>query len=123
MRVLVAANVAPFLPGGADDHIEGLVAALRDSGHDVVSLRFPFRFSPPDVIESLMQFCEDYDVNAPNGVRIDRLISLQFPAYGLLHDNHSVWIMHQHRAAYELYDDANATVAERRLRQRIRVGR
>ena len=66
-----------------------------------------------------MDFCQDYDINAPNGARIDRLISLQFPVYGLVHDEHRVWIMHQHRAAYELYDEASATDAERRLRERI----
>ncbi len=119
MKVLVAANIAPFLPGGADYHIEGLVRALGERGHDVVCLRFPFRFSPSSSIDSLMRFCEDYDVNAPNGVHIDRLISLQFPAYGLLHDDHRVWVMHQHRAAYELYDEANAGEGERQLRERI----
>ena len=118
---MVAANIAPFLRGGADDHIEGLVAALRGHGHEVVCLRFPFRFSPTSAIESLMAFCEDYDINAPNGVRIERLISLQFPAYGLLHDDHRVWLMHQHRAAYELYDAADATDAERQLRERIQA--
>ena len=121
MRILLAANIAPFLAGGADYHISGLTEALRDSGHDVVCLRFPFQFSPPAAIESLMDFCEDYDINAPNGVSIDCLLSLQFPAYGLRHDNHRVWIMHQHRAAYELYDDVTASESERRLMQRVRA--
>lgn len=121
MKILVAANVAPFMPGGADYHIEGLAEALRRAGHEVLTLRLPFRFSPPAAIASLMDFCGDYDVNAPNGVRIDRLISLQFPAYGLLHDHHRVWVMHQHRAAYELYDEAAASPEERALRERIRA--
>jgi glycosyltransferase involved in cell wall biosynthesis len=117
--VLVAANITPFLAGGADQHIEGLEGSLRRHGHEVVSLRFPFTFSPPTAIAALMDFCDGLDVNAPNGQRVDRLISLQFPAYGLLHDDHRVWIMHQHRAVYELYDDAAAGEEERRLRRRI----
>lgn len=119
MKVLVTANVSPFMPGGADHHIEGLTAALQRQRHEVVCLRFPFRFSPPAVISSLVEFCDGYDLNAPNGVRIDKVISLQFPGYGVRHDDHVVWLMHQHRAAYELYDDANASPEERLLRDRI----
>jgi glycosyltransferase involved in cell wall biosynthesis len=119
VKILVAANLVPFLGGGADYHIDGLSAALRQSGHEVVCLRFPFKFGPPAEIGKLMDCCEDYDLNRPNGVRVDCLISLQFPAYGVLHDNHRVWVMHQHRAAYELYDDAAATAEERALRARI----
>lgn len=121
MRILVAANIAPFLAGGADYHINGLTEALHRGGHDVVCLRFPFQFSPPAAIESLMGFCEGYDISAPNGVSIDCLLSLQFPAYGLWHPNHRVWIMHQHRAAYDLYDDAATSEPERQLMQRVRA--
>ncbi|WP_133512091.1 glycosyltransferase family 4 protein [Candidatus Thiosymbion oneisti] len=121
MKILVTANIVPFMPGGADYHIEGLTAALRRHGHDVVCLRFPFRFSPPAAISTLMDFCADYDLREPNGVRIDKVISLQFPGYGVLHDDHVLWLMHQHRAAYELYDETRATPDERRLRDRIRV--
>lgn len=119
MRVAVAANIAPFLTGGADYHIEGLIAALRHHGHEVIGLRLPFCFSPPAAIESLMTFCDGYDLSSPNGVRIDRLISLQFPVYGLRHDDHRVWLMHQHRAAYELFDASTASPEEMQLRERI----
>jgi glycosyltransferase involved in cell wall biosynthesis len=121
VRVLVAACIAPFLPGGADYHIEGLVGALRQAGHEVVCLRLPFKFSPPSAIASLLGFCEGYDVSAPNGVSVDLLISLQFPAYGLTHPRHRLWLMHQHRAAYELYDEATATAAERELAVTVRA--
>lgn len=113
------ATVVPFMRGGADYHIEGLSAALERRGHEVVCLRLPFKFTPLGDIAALMDLCEDYDLNQPNGVRVDCLISLQFPAYGVQHDNHRVWIMHQHRAAYELYDPATAGADEEALRARI----
>jgi len=81
----------------------------------------PFKFSPPSAIASLLGFCEGYDVSAPNGVSVDLLISLQFPAYGLTHPRHRLWLMHQHRAAYELYDEATATAAERELAVTVRA--
>lgn len=103
MRVLVAANAVPFAAGGGEAHVEGLISNLRRHGHHVDCLRFPFNFRPYGGIERLMQFCEAQDFNAPDGLRVDRLISLQFPAYGVQHDAHVTWIMHQHRMVYELY--------------------
>lgn len=119
MRVLVTANITPFLHGGADYHIEGLTAALQAQGHEALCLRFPFNYHRPQDIGALMDFCDGLDLNRPNGQQVDALISLQFPGYGVLHDNHRVWIMHQHRGAYELYDPATSSAEDDALRARI----
>ncbi len=105
MKIIVTANSVPFMPGGADYHINGLVSQLQHYGHEVELLRFPFRFSPEAEVQRLMGFCEGTDLNMPNGVPVDKVISLQFPAYGVQHADHRVWIMHQHRAVYDLYAD------------------
>ena len=97
------------MPGGADYHIAGVVRELKRAGHDVEAIRFPFRFSPESDIEKLMAYTETLDLNRMNGIEIDRVISLQFPAYGVQHDQHVVWIMHQHRAVYELYEQQVVT--------------
>ncbi len=104
MKILVAANKVPFMPGGADYHINGLVSALQAFGHEVELLQLPFRFSPESEVQRAMDNARGSDVNRPNGVSVDALISLQFPAYGMQHDNHRAWVMHQHRAVYELYE-------------------
>ncbi|MEF3193297.1 MAG: glycosyltransferase family 4 protein [Halothiobacillaceae bacterium] len=119
MKILVTANLAPFMTGGAEAHVAGLTHALRAQGHSVEVLRLPFTFNPESSIERLMQFADELDMNCPNGQRIDRVISLQFPGYGIHHDHHIVWLMHQHRAVYELYDPATATPELARLRQSI----
>ncbi|CAM3442962.1 glycosyltransferase family 4 protein [Halomonas lysinitropha] len=119
MKILVTANHVPFLHGGADHHIHGLVAALREHGHDTELLRLPFRFQPEADVERLMSYCETLDMTRPNGQAVDRLISLQFPGYGIHHPAHTVWVMHQHRAVYELFDDHQATPALRQLRQAV----
>jgi hypothetical protein len=64
-----------------------------------------------------MAFCDGYDLSAPNGQRVDRVLSLQFPGYGMRHPQHVVWLMHQHRAVYELFDPREATPALHRLRK------
>ena len=119
MRILVTATHAPFLYGGGERHMQNLCAALRSAGHEVELLRLPFKYSPESDIERVMSFCDGYDVSAPNGQHIDRVISLQFPGYGMRHPHHVVWLMHQHRAVYELFDESKATPERRQLRHQI----
>lgn len=119
MRILVTASHAPFLHGGGERHVANLCAALRAGDHQVELLRVPFKFFPEADIERAMAFCDGYDLAAPNGQQVDRVISLQFPGYGMHHPQHVVWLMHQHRAVYELYDAQEATPALAQLRPRI----
>lgn len=119
MRLLVTASVAPFFRGGAEHHVAGTVRALRDAGHEVELVRFPFTFDPPESIERLMAFVGGLEFTAPNGIAVDRVISLQFPGYGVRHPDHVVWLMHQHRAVYELYPERDAPADLARLRDRV----
>lgn len=119
MRILLTSSQAPFLRGGAEMHADNLEAALQRAGHAVERIRLPFKFSPEADIERLMAFCEGLDLGAPNGQSVDRLISLQFPGYGLAHPHHTAWVLHQHRAVYELFDAAKASPALQRLRTQV----
>lgn len=121
MRVLLTSSQAPFLRGGAELHADNLALALRRAGHEVERVQLPFKFSPEADIERLMAFCEGLDLSSPNGQSVDRLISLQFPGYGLAHPNHVAWVLHQHRAVYELYDAATASPALQRLRPAVQA--
>lgn len=119
MRIIVTASQAPFILGGGERHVQNLCSALRAAGHEVELLRLPFKFSPEADISRLMAFCDGYDLAAPNGQQVDRVISLQFPGWGMQHPRHVAWLMHQHRAAYELFDAATASPAQARLREEI----
>lgn len=119
MRVIVSASQAPFLNGGGEAHIQSLIAALRAAGHTVSLAPVPFKFSPPADVERAMRFCDGLDLSAPNGQAVDRLISLQFPGYGMRHPRHVLWLMHQYRAVYELYDARTADADTRRLREAV----
>ena len=103
MNIIVTANLTPFIQGGADYHIKGLIDALRDHGHRVESVRLPFNAQSYSAIEDLMEYCRRLNFSQSNNISIDKVISLQFPGYGIQHHDHVVWIMHQHRAVYELY--------------------
>jgi glycosyltransferase involved in cell wall biosynthesis len=119
LKILVTANLVPFMPGGATYHIAGVVNALQKAGHDVELLRLPFRFSPERDIVQAMAHASSLNVVQPNGVTIDQVISLQFPGYGIAHPNHRAWVMHQHRAVYELFDPAQASPELTDLREQI----
>lgn len=119
MNIIVTACHVPFIFGGATHQVNGLVSALRGGGHNVELMRFPFQFQPETAIHNLMSFCEGLDLAMPNGQRVDRVISLQFPGYGVQHPHHIVWVMHQHRAVYELFDEASATPEQARLREAV----
>ena len=44
------------------------------------------------------------DLSEVNGEKIDLVIGTKFPSYGVQHDNKVVWLIHQYRQAYDLFD-------------------
>ncbi len=119
MKILVAANHTPFIYGGADYHMQGLMRALREAGHAVELLRLPFKFGPTSDVLQSMQYAAALDLTRPNEIPIDRIISLQFPTWGIQHPDHISWVMHQHRVVYDLYKEAEATDDLRMLKTAI----
>ena len=105
MRILIATTHVPFVYGGAEAHAEGLQTALQAAGHEAEIIAVPFKWYPPAKILDHLLACRLLDVSEYNGVPIDRVIGLKFPAYLIPHPNKVAWILHQHRTAYELWDN------------------
>ena len=104
MRVLVATTQVPFVRGGAEILADGLCDALRRAGHEAEIVRFPFKWYPPGVIAAQVLATRLMDLSAFSGTGIDILIGLEFPAYCIPHPRRRHWLVHQHRAAYDLWD-------------------
>ncbi len=119
MRILISSIQVPFVRGGAQIHIASLKTALEKHGHEVEVMSFPFKFFPEHYLENLMHYCADQDFNVFDGYRIDKVISLQFPAYYVQHHNKSIWVMHQYRMVYDLYHIMNKTEKLQKLRDEI----
>lgn len=119
MRVAVATVQVPFIAGGAELHAQGLVAALRTAGHHTDLITLPFRFFPDVEVERAMRAWEEEDFTRLNLYEPDAVICLKFPTYGLRHPRKVVWLLHQHRNAYELAD-ANASPSARACAEKIR---
>ena len=100
MRVLVLNNAAPFIRGGAEELADQLVARLNaTSGIEAELLRVPFRSEPADrIVEQILlsQSLRLYNV--------DRVIGLKFPTYLIPHPTKILWLLHQFRQAYDLYE-------------------
>ena len=112
MRILITTTQLPFVWGGAEFHAEGLAGALNAAGHQVDIARIPYNTRTPEQIKSATEFCLGLNVNHCSRTRVDRVIGLKFPAYLVPHDEKILWILHQHRKLYDLWDRFAARLEE-----------
>jgi glycosyltransferase involved in cell wall biosynthesis len=104
VRVVIATVQVPFVRGGAEILAEGLRDALRAAGHTAEIVAVPFKWYPPERIMDHMLACRLLDLTESTGVPVDCVIGLKFPAYLVSHPNKVLWLLHQHRTAYDLWD-------------------
>lgn len=103
MKVAILTVQVPFISGGAEIHAEELKSQLILRGCDSEIVALPFKWYPPETVLDQMMVARLVDLSEVNGEKIDRLITLKFPAYFAPHDNKVAWVLHQYRQAYELY--------------------
>jgi glycosyltransferase involved in cell wall biosynthesis len=120
MRVAVLNTQVPFVRGGAEQLADGLVAALRAAEHEVDYMRLPFRWYPDERILDHMLAAHLLRLPAA-----DLVIGLKFPAYHVPHPNKLLWVLHQHRQAYDLWgtpwQGISASAEGRAVRDAIRA--
>jgi glycosyltransferase involved in cell wall biosynthesis len=107
VKIAVLNNSAPFLRGGAEYLADSLVSELGRRGHEVELVKVPLRWSSPRVVAESMI--------AAASIRIpeaDRIIALKFPAYLVPHPDKVVWLLHQFRQAYDLWDTAGSNLSQ-----------
>jgi glycosyltransferase involved in cell wall biosynthesis len=122
-RILVADAHVPFVTGGAELHVRALIDVLRRRGHDVDLVALPFRSQPKDELLAQAAAWRLLDLSSSNGQPVDLLIATRFPTYFARHPRKVAWVIHQHRAAYELcgtpYSDFEHTEADVGLRRKL----
>lgn len=99
MKVLVVNNMAPFVWGGAEELAVNLQKNLIAAGHQSEVLRIPFKWEPATRIASQMLMVRSFEL-----WNVDRVIALKFPAYLIRHPHKTLWLLHQYRQAYDLFD-------------------
>jgi glycosyltransferase involved in cell wall biosynthesis len=102
MRIAVCEARVPFVTGGAEAHVGELVRELGERGHQVERISLPFKWYPKEEILAHAAAWRLIDLSESNGSRIDLAIATKFPSYFVRHPNKVTWLIHQHRAAYDL---------------------
>jgi glycosyltransferase involved in cell wall biosynthesis len=119
---VVAEARVPFVRDGAELHAQSLVAQLRLRGHDAESVALPFNGRKDELLDQACAW-RMLNLSTSNARPIDVLIATRFPTWFARHPRKVVWLIHQHRAAYELfgtpYGDFTDSEPDKQLRQRI----
>ncbi len=103
MRIIICTAQVPFVRGGAELLVEGLRDALRSRGHVVDIVSLPYRWQPHQhLLDSILAW-RMIDLNEVDGVPVDLVIATKFPSYFVTHRRKIVWLVHQHRQAYDWY--------------------
>ena len=104
MKICIVSAQVPFITGGAEALAEGLKGELEKRGCEVETVLIPFKWYPPERLLDSMLVARLIDLEEVNGLKIDLVIGLKFPAYFVPHHRKVCWILHQHRQAYDLYE-------------------
>jgi glycosyltransferase involved in cell wall biosynthesis len=121
--VLVCEAQVPFVHGGAEYHVRELVGQLREHGFEAELVSVPFKWYPKEEILAHAAAWRLLDLSESNGRPIDLVIATKFPTYFVRHPHKVAWLIHQHRAAYELtgtpFSDFAHTESDVALRDKI----
>jgi len=121
--VLVCEAQVPFVQGGAEFHVSELVRQLRLQGYPTEVIRVPFKWYPKEEILAHAAAWRLLDLSESNGRPVDVVIATKFPTYFARHPQKVAWLIHQHRAAYELagtpFSDFGHTERDVALRERL----
>ncbi|GAB4152226.1 MAG: glycosyltransferase family 4 protein [Roseiflexaceae bacterium] len=122
-RILITTAQVPFTRGGAELLAEGLRDALQSRGYTVDLISIPYSWQPHERIAESALAWRMLDLTQVGGEPVDLLIATKFPSYVARHPNKVVWLVHQHRQAYDWYgtplsDFAN-TAEDRAIREQL----
>lgn len=104
MKIAIATVQVPFISGGAEILTNMLCDELKKRGHQADIISIPFKWYPPATLLDYMLMGRTMDLSEVNGEKIDRVIAMKFPAFYIKHEHKVLWLMHQHRQAYDLWN-------------------
>lgn len=102
--IAVCAAQVPFFKGGAEAHVNGLVRELKQRGYETELINIPYKWYPRKQLLKSIRIWEMLDLSESNGKRIDMVISTKFPSYFVKHPQKVLWLIHQYRQVYDLFD-------------------
>ncbi len=125
-NILVLGVKIPFNRGGADTLVNTLVKELKSRGHDADTVDLPLSFVKKENFLAQSALWRALELEELGGKKVDLVIATKFPSYYAKHPRKSLWLVHQHRSAYELYgtrfSDFSDDPRDEALRQMIIEG-
>ena len=100
--VLVCEAQVPFVRGGAERHVDGLLAELCRHGYRAQKVSIPFKSYPKEDLVAQTALWRLLDLTEFNYEPVDLVIATKFPTYFVRHPNKVTWLFHQYRAIYDL---------------------
>jgi glycosyltransferase involved in cell wall biosynthesis len=115
MRILVLSNREPFHHGGAEELALHLVRNLQAAGHEAETMRIPFSWRPYERLIDEMVISRSLRI-----ANVDLVIALKFPVYLAPHGRKIIWLLHQFRQAYDLFDAGDTLIPRTQRGDEIR---
>lgn len=103
-KICVLSTQVPFMSGGAELMVNALTKQLKLRGYNAEIVQLPFKWYPCNELLNSTMVWKLLDLKESNGEKIDLVIATKFPTYLIEHSNKVLWLMHQHRVAYDLYE-------------------
>ena len=99
IKIALVNNYLPFVYGGAEFLVDTLRDQLVARGHEAALVRIPFPATLDHKIINNIVSCRALQFE-----EADKVIAFKFPAYYVRHPNKTLWMFHQLRQVYELWD-------------------
>ena len=99
IKVALVNNYIPFVYGGAEFLVDALKGELLARGHQVTLTRIPFPIALDHRVINNILSCRCLSVD-----EADKVVAFKFPAYFVPHSNKTIWMFHQLRQVYELWN-------------------
>lgn len=103
-NILICNNQVPYTKGGAEILVEELNKQLKNRGYNSDIINIPYKWYPAGEIINGALVNRMIDLTEVNGEKIDLVICTKYPNYTIKHPNKVIWLLHQERQAYELFD-------------------
>jgi len=102
--IAVCAPQVPFRRGGAEEQVESLVRELKKREYEADLIQLPYKWHPHELLFESIQGWKSLDLTESDGVKIDMIITTKFPSYFAEHPSRVLWLIHQYRQAYDLFN-------------------
>ena len=99
MKIAIVTNQVPFVQGGAEFLVDNFQKKLVEYGYEAQVIKLPFSWYPQNNIIDCMMAAKLTCIE-----NTDKVIAMKFPAYYVQHTNKQIWLIHQFRQCYDLWE-------------------